>query len=113
MTTYFITLETESLVEAEAEATVIEKGFDIPETHPNFGTLRRFYEYAKDADNWSYTPLVGGNVGGDNQDKGFTLNMKKLGLITTWRDEGCTWMRLTESGKTLAKRWGIDIPDWA
>ena len=49
-------------------------------------TLARFIEYAEDADNWDGNPLIGGNVGGDASDKGFVLNMKKAGLVTTWVD---------------------------
>jgi hypothetical protein len=71
--------------------------------------LARFAEYARDADNWSGSPLVGGNVGGDPADKGYILNLKKAGLITTWTDEGLAWLDFTDLGKALVLELGISI----
>lgn len=80
-------------------------------------TLNRFIKYAQDAGNWGGSPLVGGNVGGDPADKGFILNMKKAGLITTWEDRGVinrrvvvsVWLEFTDSGKALAAAHGVTV----
>lgn len=67
-------------------------------------TTQRFIEYALDAENWNGTPLVGGNVGGDKEDAGYLLNMKKRGLIETFetRDgQVLVWVKFTEAGKEL------------
>lgn len=80
-------------------------------------TLARFLAYAKDAGNWGGAPLVGGNVGGDPADKGFILNMKKAGLVTTWEDRDVingrvtvsVWVEFTDAGKALAAAHGITL----
>ena len=72
-------------------------------------TESRFFEYAKDAGNWGGYPLIGGNVGGDAADKGFIVNMKKRGLITTFVQDGDIWMDFTEKGLALALENGIEI----
>lgn len=68
-----------------------------------------FVAYADDAGNWSGFPMVGGNVGGSKEDRGNLTQLKKAGLITTWTDEGLTWISFTESGKAFAKECGIDL----
>ena len=72
-------------------------------------TLDRFLQYAADAANWSGTPLVGGNVGGDASDKGYIVNMKKRGLVTTFKYDGDIWMHFTDEGVALAAQHGITI----
>ena len=47
-------------------------------------THDRFIEYYNDSGNWSGSPLVGCNVGGDSADKGYILNMKKAGMVSTF-----------------------------
>nr|AKH48109.1 hypothetical protein [uncultured marine virus] len=71
-------------------------------------TLARFVQYAEDAGNWGGSPLVGGNVGGDAADKGFVLNMKKAGLVTTCADDGCVWIDFTDAGALLAEQHGVE-----
>ena len=73
-------------------------------------TLARFLAYAADAADWSGTPLVGGNVGGEPADKGYIVNMKKLGLVSTWTcDRGDVWMAFEPAGVQLAAEHGITI----
>lgn len=68
-----------------------------------------FAAYAKDAGNWSGTPLVGGNVGGSKEDRGNLTDLKKKGLISTFRYEGCDWISFTEAGVAYAASLGITI----
>lgn len=68
-----------------------------------------FIAYAQDAANWSGMPLVGGNVGGSKEDRGNLTQLKQAGLLTTFPDEGCTWIQFTEAGKALALENGIDV----
>lgn len=73
-------------------------------------SLEVFVMYARDAGNWSGTPCVGGNVGGSKEERGNLTQLKQANLIVTWSDEGCTWIRFTESGKAVAKELlGIEI----
>jgi hypothetical protein len=72
-------------------------------------SMKVFIAYAKDAGNWSGTPLVGGNVGGGKEDRGNLTQLKQAGLISTFKDEGCTWISFTEQGKALAEQNGIEI----
>jgi hypothetical protein len=67
-----------------------------------------FIAYAKDAGNWSGTPLVGGNVGGSKGERGNLTQLKRAGLINTVRDEGCIWIYFTDAGKAYAKELGIE-----
>lgn len=70
-----------------------------------------FIAYAQDAGNWSGTPLVGGNVGGSAEDRGNLTQLKVAGLITTFRDEGETWLDFTEQGRAYARQHGVEIHD--
>ena len=73
-------------------------------------SLDLFVAYAEDADNWSGIPLVGGNVGGNKEERGNLTQLKKAGLITTFVDEGCTWIIFTDMGVEYAAALGITIP---
>lgn len=69
-----------------------------------------FLEYARDADNWSGTPLVGGNVGGSKADRGNLTQLKQAGLIKTDRDEdGNVWIYFTPEGRAYAAENGVDL----
>jgi hypothetical protein len=72
-------------------------------------SLALFLDYARDADNWSGTPLVGGNVGGFKQDRGNLTQLKRAGLIRTFTDEGNTWLSFTDAGKALAAEHGVQV----
>ena len=67
-----------------------------------------FVAYAEDAGNWSGSPLVGGNVGGSKEERGNLTQLKQAGLITTFVDEGDTWINFTDAGVAYAKELGID-----
>ena len=43
------------------------------------------------------------------QDRCNLTQLKKAGLITTWTDEGWTWINFTEAGKRKAAEHGIEI----
>lgn len=68
-----------------------------------------FLAYAKDAGNWSGTPMVGGNVGGTKEERGNLTQLKRAGLISTFRDDGCDWVSFTDAGKAYAAENGIDL----
>lgn len=59
-----------------------------------------FTLYAKDAGNWSGTPLVEGNVSllGAKEDRGLLTQLKKAGLVTTFVDDRNTWLDFTAKG---------------
>jgi hypothetical protein len=72
-------------------------------------SLAVFLAYAKDAGNWSGTPLIGGNVGGTKEERGNLTQLKKAALIKTMRSDGCDWICFTDAGKALALEHGILI----
>jgi hypothetical protein len=92
---------------------------DTPVDHPSTISLTKksldlFVAYAEDADNWSGSPLVGGNVGGSKEDRGNLTQLKKAGLITTDydRQDDCTWINFTKMGREYASALGIFIPNY-
>lgn len=70
-----------------------------------------FTLYVKDAGNWSGTPLMGGNVSllGSKEDRGLVTHLKRAGLITTFNDEGNSWIQFTDAGKAYASELGLDV----
>lgn len=76
-------------------------------------SLALFLAYAKDAANWSGTPLVGvdGNVSGSAEaaraERGNLTQLKRAGLITTFRDRGDEFIDFTEEGCAFARSHGI------
>ena len=68
-----------------------------------------FMEFAEDAGNWSGMPLVNGNVTVTQADKGNLTDLKKNGLLTTFVDEGNSWVSFTDSGKAYAAKHGVTI----
>jgi len=72
-------------------------------------SLKVFLAYAKDAGNWSGTPLIGGNVGGGKEERGNLTQLKKAGLIETFKYDGDLWVEFTEAGKAFAKENGVEI----
>jgi len=83
---------------------VVQKKVNITEKSRNL-----FIEYAKDAGNWNGTPLVGGNVADTKEDRGNLTQLKRAGLITTFKSEGWIWVSFTPAGKEYAKQLGIEI----
>ena len=75
-------------------------------------SLELFLAYAKEADNCSCTPLVGGNVGGTKEDLGNQTQLKRAGLIVTQQDQddlSCQWVYFTPAGRALAATHNIEI----
>jgi len=72
-------------------------------------SLELFLDYARDAGNWSGTPLVGGNVGGSKEDRGNLTHLKRAGLITTATDGPHKWVVFTDAGKRFAAEHGIMV----
>jgi len=73
-------------------------------------SLELFLDYARDAGNWSGTPLVGGNVGGTAQDRGNLTQLKRAGLLTTFRSsDGERWIEFSDKGRELAAKHGITL----
>lgn len=74
-------------------------------------SLALFLDYARDAGEWSGTPLVGGNVGGLPSDRGNLTQLKRAGLVTTFVHDGDAWMKFTDAGKSLARLHGVRMND--
>lgn len=72
-------------------------------------SLQLFLAYARDADNWGGMPLVGGNVSGTAEARGNITQLKRAGLISTFRADGATWIEFTTAGLELARRHGVEL----
>lgn len=68
-----------------------------------------FLAYARDAENWAGTPLIGGNVGGGKEERGNITQLKRAGLVTTFNDEGFTFVQFTPAGIAYAKENGVEV----
>ena len=68
-------------------------------------SLNLFIALASDADNWSGQPLIDIT----KEQRGNLSDLKKKGLITTFRDDGCDWADFTDDGIALAAEHGISI----
>lgn len=64
-----------------------------------------FIALASDANNWSGQPLVDIST----SQRGNLTDLKKNGLLTTFRYEGCDFADFTDAGKALAADHGIKI----
>lgn len=71
-------------------------------------SLDLFLGYARDAGNWSGTPLIGGNVTAAAE-RGNLTQLKKAGLITTFTDRGDAFIQFTDAGKALAAEHGVTV----
>lgn len=67
-----------------------------------------FIEYFNDAPNWNGTPCVGGNVTSNKEANGNLTQLKKEGLISTWFDEGHSWLEFTALGLEYAAEIGLE-----
>jgi hypothetical protein len=75
-----------------------------------------FASLAKDADNWSGTPLLGEDgtyetILGYRADRGLLTHLKQAGLVETFetkedRAPKCTWVRFTDAGREKARELG-------
>lgn len=70
-------------------------------------SLDLFLAYARDAANWSGTPLVGGNVPSGREERGNLTQLKRAGLVTTFVSDGDTWLEFTAAGRELASYCGV------
>lgn len=100
-------------LDTEPEPTVHLAEMSLITERPGPGLTERslalFLAYAADAGNWSGTPLVGGNVGGSQEDCGNLTHLKKAGLIKTMQSDGLAWIEFTELGKARARWHGVEI----
>jgi len=55
----------------------------------------------QDRGNWGGTPLWGGNVGGSKEDRGNLSDLKKRGLVNTFKSDGLDWVSFTPEGESL------------
>jgi hypothetical protein len=72
-------------------------------------SLQLFLAYAKDSGNWSGTPPVNGNVGGTREGRGNLTQLKRAGLLTTFKYEGESWIEFTPAGVALAAGHGVTV----
>lgn len=68
-----------------------------------------FMDAAQDAGNWGGLVPTDGNIEFTKEDRGNLTQLKKAGLVTTFQDEGCSWIKFTESGKAYAAENGVDL----
>jgi hypothetical protein len=68
-------------------------------------SLALFLALANDAGNWNGTPLLDIS----NKERGNLTDLKKNGLVKTFKDEGCDWVSFTAEGKTFAASNGVDL----
>jgi hypothetical protein len=68
-----------------------------------------FLDLANDAGNWNGTPGLGCNVPSDRHTRGNVTQLKRAGYVTTFKDEGITWVQFTVEGKAFAKANGVDL----
>ena len=72
-------------------------------------SLALFLAYARDQGNWGTEILVGGNVGGSKEERGNLTQLKRAGLITTFKADGESWLRFTDAGVALAAENGVAV----
>jgi hypothetical protein len=63
-----------------------------------------FISFAEDAADWGGEPLL--NI--TAAQRGNLTDLKKHGLLTTFRDEGCDWVIFTDAGREFAAANGIE-----
>ena len=66
-------------------------------------SLKVFLSHAADACNWNGTPMLEIT----KEQRGNLTQLKKAGLLTTFRSDGIDWVDFTEAGIELAKGHGI------
>ena len=72
-------------------------------------SLELFLEFAKDACNWNGYPLVDGNVVLGSEGRGNLTQLKRAGLLSTFREDGCLWVQFSELGVKFAAKHGVTI----
>jgi hypothetical protein len=97
----------ESFNKAMVAATVADKPVAAPKISPT--SLELFLAFARDAGNWSGTPMVGGNVRSSKELRGNLTQLKRAKLLTTFDSDGERFVSFTEAGIALAAQHGVDI----
>ena len=73
-------------------------------------SLDTFLTYARDAGNWSHTPLVSdGNITCTKEMRGNLTDLKRKGLIIIGDDGDGKFVMFTKSGSELAAQHGIEV----
>jgi len=73
-------------------------------------SLNTFLAYARDAGNWSDTPLVSdGNITCTKEMRGNLTDLKRKGLIIIGDDGDGKFVVFTKSGSELAAQHGIEV----
>jgi len=73
--------------------------------HLTAASLELFLALAHDAGNWSGTPLIDVTPA----ERGNLTQLKKQGLLQTFRSDGHDFAEFLPAGKTLAAEHGINI----
>ncbi|NDG28208.1 MAG: hypothetical protein EB120_13660 [Proteobacteria bacterium] len=68
-----------------------------------------FLILAQDAGNWGGTPLLGGNFSFTKEDRGNLSDLKKKGLVYTFKEERDEFVGFTDEGKAYAATLGFDL----
>lgn len=68
-------------------------------------SLALFLDLARDADNWSGTPLIDVT----DAERGNLTDLKVKGLLTTFEDRGDAFAVFTDAGNALAAEHGIEL----
>lgn len=64
-----------------------------------------FISFVEDAPNWSGQPMVDIT----KEQRGNLSDLKRKGLVETFRDEGCDWIIFTPSGTAFASELGYTL----
>jgi len=73
-------------------------------------SLNTFLAYARDAGNWSDTPLVSdGNITCTKEMRGNLTDLKRKGLVIIGDDGDGKFVVFTKSGSELAAQHGIEV----
>ena len=67
-----------------------------------------FRELVRSAPDWNGNPLFEG----DKTERGNLTDLKKLGLVTTFAEDHCTFVSFTETGEALAKEISPEYNSW-
>lgn len=70
-------------------------------------SIKLFCYLANDAGNWNGQPLLDGNM--TKELRGNLTQIKRAGLLTTHKEEGCVWVTFTDKGKEYAATHDIDL----
>ena len=68
-------------------------------------TQNLFISLVEDAPEWGGQPLIDIT----KEQRGNLSDLKKKGLIETFRDEGCDWAIFTPAGTELASKLGYEL----